>query len=93
YKESLRLQLVEPPKIPRLVGGKKFFESTKAFRGLKRVWCKHGGWWEVGTIINLKAMWRLLRISFELDVEKQKNWCWNCFWRATWFGVAQGAVG
>ncbi|MCI42851.1 hypothetical protein A2U01_0064088, partial [Trifolium medium] len=42
----------------------------------KRVWCKqveqHGGWWEVGIIINLKARWRLLRIAFELDVEKQK---------------------
>ncbi|PNX62246.1 hypothetical protein L195_g052875, partial [Trifolium pratense] len=42
YEESLRLQLVEPPKILRSVGGKKFFESTKSFRGSKRVWCNHG---------------------------------------------------
>ncbi|MCI53584.1 hypothetical protein A2U01_0074831 [Trifolium medium] len=29
YKESLMLELVEPPKIPRLVKGKQVFESTE----------------------------------------------------------------
>ncbi|MCI53398.1 hypothetical protein A2U01_0074644, partial [Trifolium medium] len=42
-----------------------------AFRGSKRVWCKqvghHNGWWEVGTTINLRARWRLLRFALKLD--------------------------
>ncbi|PNX54750.1 hypothetical protein L195_g048371, partial [Trifolium pratense] len=30
-KESLMLRLVEPPKIPRLVGGKQIFNSTESY--------------------------------------------------------------
>ncbi|MCI87509.1 hypothetical protein A2U01_0108793 [Trifolium medium] len=29
------LQLVEPPKIPRLAGGKQFFESTESIPGVE----------------------------------------------------------
>ncbi|PNX69364.1 hypothetical protein L195_g064397, partial [Trifolium pratense] len=37
-KESLMLQLVEPPKIPRLVGGKKIFKSTEGIPGIEKLW-------------------------------------------------------
>ncbi|MCI60941.1 hypothetical protein A2U01_0082197, partial [Trifolium medium] len=32
---------------------------------------QHGSWWKVGTIINLKTRWRLLRFAFKLDEAKK----------------------
>ena len=47
-----------------------------SLRGSKRVWWKqveqHGGWWEVGITIVLKAMWRLLEFCLE-NSENQKT--------------------
>ncbi|MCI13176.1 hypothetical protein A2U01_0034292, partial [Trifolium medium] len=58
--EEGTVYLVGCPKNPRATGGKKFSGVRRdRIRGSKRVCCKlvqqHGGWWEVGTIINLKA--------------------------------------
>ncbi|MCI79601.1 hypothetical protein A2U01_0100872, partial [Trifolium medium] len=42
----------------------------------------HGGWWEVGTTINLKTRWRLLEIALQI-VEAKKH-VFKCGWCEAW---------
>ncbi|MCI88552.1 hypothetical protein A2U01_0109839, partial [Trifolium medium] len=48
-----------------MVVGGKIFMRTEGIPRDEGMVNQHGGWWEVVTTINLKAMWRLLDIAFE----------------------------